>query len=87
MEGVNPTAFMNTFILSKVLPSKFKDMFARSLFTPKQWVDKFTKANYIVGSQYDSEEGEGEPGEEEDNIWLSGGTSYRSPQLGQEEMS
>jgi len=78
---------MNTCISSEVLPSKFKDMFARSIFIQKQWVDKFTEANYIVGSQYDSEEGEVEPGEEENDARPSGGTSYRSPQLGQEEMS
>jgi hypothetical protein len=74
---------MNTCILSEVLPSKFKDMFARSIFTPKQWVDKFTEANYIVGSQYDSEEEGVEQGEEEDYARLSG---YRSPQVGQEEI-
>ena len=84
MEGGHPTAFMNTCISSEVLPSKFKDIFARSIFTPKQWVDKFTEANYIAGSQYDSDEGEVKPVEEEDDARPSGGTSYRSLQLGQE---
>ena len=66
MEGGNPTEFMNTCILSEVLPSKFKDTCAQSIFKSKQWVDKFTEANYIAGAQYDSEEEEVEPGEEED---------------------
>ena len=87
MEGGNPTAFMNTCILYEVLPSKFKDIFARSIFTPKQWVDKFTEANYIAGSQYDSEEEGVEQGEEDDYARRSGGAPYRSPQLGQEESS
>ena len=80
-------AFMNTCILAEVLPTKFKDAFSRGIFTPKQWVDKFTEANYIAGSQYDLDEEGVDQGEEEDYTRFSAGAPYRSPPLGQEEMS
>jgi len=78
---------MNTCILAEVLPTKFKDAFARGIFPPKQWVDKFTEAIYIEGSQFDSDEGGLDQGEEEDYTHFSAGASYSSPQLGLEEMS
>jgi hypothetical protein len=60
MEAGNSTAFTNTCIAADVLPSKFKDVFARGLFSPKQWINKFTEANYIVAISTQSESDEEE---------------------------
>ena len=86
MEEGNPTALMNKCILAKVLFTKFKDAFSQGIFTPKQWVDKFTEANYIAGSQYDSDEEGLDHGKEEGDTHFLAGAPYRSPQSGKEEM-